>query len=268
MASGDDAADLSPLGARCLSLSRLLASQGRAFSLKLTIGHHFSFCVDSKGMRSLPAQGLPDGNWTKKMGRVKSPSAIKRDKRRRNDFLRRKEASLSPATSKLDIPTSVTSPCSMGGATLEAATSQEETLGIHDTARKSRSSMGGHNGHDSGSAHGYDKGERSPREAVREGQQMGIKELGRRAKEGLDELMRIQQQRLEEEKNWGFPKPKVSSKGIKCRCCDEIISDVNHTCDTYDSLCEKINQRKINSLTDYQANLLESHMHSSSIFKV
>ena len=71
--------------------------------------------------------------------------------------------------------------------------------------------MGGHNGHDSGSAHGYDKGERSPREAVREGQQMGIKELGRRAKEGLDELMRIQQQRLEEEKNWGFPSIKFEN---------------------------------------------------------
>ena len=61
-----------PLGIRCLSLSRLLASQGRAFSLKLTIGHQFSFCVDSKGMRWLPARGSPDGNLTRKKAPLQS----------------------------------------------------------------------------------------------------------------------------------------------------------------------------------------------------
>ena len=96
MASGET--DLSSLGTSCLSLSKLLASQGRAFSLKLTIGHHFSFYADSKGMRSLPARESPEGNWTKK----KSPSAIRRDRRRRSEFLRRKEPSHSPDTSKLD----------------------------------------------------------------------------------------------------------------------------------------------------------------------
>ena len=165
--------------------------------------------------------------------------------------MKRKEASLSPATSKLDIPTSVTSPCSMGGATLDAATSQEETLGIHDTARKGRS-MDKHN---SSSAHDDDKGESSPSETVREGGQMRIKELGRQVREGLDEIGRVQQQ-YEKHQN----EPKVNNKSVKCPCCDEVIFSGDHICETYESLCQKINQGKFNSnprLTDYQFALLE-----------
>ena len=201
-------------------------------------------------MRSLPARESPEGNWTKK----KSPSAIRRDRRRRSEFLRRKEPSHSPDTSKLDSPSSVTSPCSMGGATLEAATSQEETLGIHDTAQQSRSSRGGHNG---GSAYDDDKGEKSLIETVREERKMGIKDLGRQVREGLDELERLQC-RYEQQQN----ESKVENKSIKCPCCNEVISGVDHICDTYETICEKINQGEFNSgkpLTDYQAEVLKRH---------
>ena len=202
-------------------------------------------------MRSLPARESPEGNWTKK----KSPSAIRRDRRRRSEFLRRKEPSHSPDTSKLDSPSSVTSPCSMGGATLEAGTSQEETLGIHDTARQSRSSRRGHN---SGSAYDDDKGEKSPIETVREERKMGIKDLGGQVREGLEELERLL--RYEKERLRRYEQPKVEDKSIKCPCCDEVISGVDHICDTYETLCEKINRGEFNSgkpLTDYQVEVLE-----------
>ena len=71
------------------------------------------------------------------------------------------------------------------------ATCQEETLGTHDTAQKSRSSIGIHN---SGSAHDDDKGENLANETVREGKRMGVKELGRQVREGLDEIGQLQQQ--------------------------------------------------------------------------
>ena len=56
----------------------------------------------------------------------------------------------------------------MNVATLVATTSREETLDIHNTARKSRKGMGRHN---SGSAHDDDKGGNFPGETVREGKQ-------------------------------------------------------------------------------------------------
>ena len=236
----------------CLELARLLIDKDVDFCLDLKIGNQ-SFSLDTKKSRKHLDFSDPTGRRSKH----KSASTLKRDKLRLERFLARKSGGRKTETSW-----DISSPSSgLVDRILEkpmGQTSQELPDESQEGAEED-SVVPGSN---------YDRGESSSSEAIREGQQMGIKELGRRVTEGLDELMRKQQQRLEEEKNWGFSKPKVSSKGIKCRCCDEIISDVNHTCDTYDSLCEKINQGKINSLTDYQANLLESHMHSSSIFKV
>ena len=84
---------------------------------------------------------------------------------------------------------------------------------------------------------------------------MRIKELGRQVREGLDEIGRVQQQ-YEKHQN----EPKVNNKSVKCPCCDEVIFSGDHICETYESLCKKINQGKFNSnprLTDYQVALLE-----------
>ena len=179
MASGDET-DLSPLGTRCLSLSRLLASQGRAFSLKLTIGHQFSFCADSKGMRSVPARGSPDGNWTRK----KSPSAIRRDRRRRNEFLKRKDPSISPATSKLDNPSSSDLPVQPGvrrkpwapttPLRRAGAAWTDTTVTVHTMMTRGRIPPMKQSGKESG--------------------WIGVKELGRQVREGLDEIGQLQQQ--------------------------------------------------------------------------
>ena len=48
---------------------------------------------------------------------------------------------------------------------------------------------------------------------------MGVKELGRQVKEGLDEIGQLRQQFEQQRK-----KSKVNNNSIKCPCCDEVIS--------------------------------------------
>ena len=86
----------------------------------------------------------------------------------------------------------------------------------------------------------------------------GIKDLGRQVREGLDELERLRRYELERLRL--YDEPKVENKSIKCPCCNEVISGVDHICDTYETLCEKINRGEFNSgkpLTDYQVEVLE-----------
>ena len=84
--ASDNKDEMSKLQSACLALSRLLAKEGRNFTLQIKVGDQFSFCVES-GMR-IPAQKSTNNENRKK--RKKSPSGIERDRRRRVKFLKRK----------------------------------------------------------------------------------------------------------------------------------------------------------------------------------
>ena len=83
-----DEDDFPPIGHKCVEICNTLVNQKVAFKFSLTFGT-FSFSLDTTGMRSSPAQ-LPQK-------KRKSPGAINRDKRRRMEFLKRKDAASSPS---------------------------------------------------------------------------------------------------------------------------------------------------------------------------
>ena len=88
-ASGED----SPMANKCFDFCKALASQGMAFSFSLTLGSHFSF--------SLETRELASGFDTKAKAtfKKKSPSTLRRNARRREEFLKKKQSpeSMSPA---------------------------------------------------------------------------------------------------------------------------------------------------------------------------
>ena len=77
--SGSD----SSLASQCLAFCQMLASQGKAFSLSLKIDTHFSFSMDTQetGKKDPPIQAR------KKL----SPSTVRRNARRRQNFLEAKQ---------------------------------------------------------------------------------------------------------------------------------------------------------------------------------
>ena len=74
----------SPLASKCFEFCKALASQGTAFSFSLTLGSNFSFSLDTREMA--PHSVTDDKAWKKK-----SPSAIRRNARRREEFLQKKQ---------------------------------------------------------------------------------------------------------------------------------------------------------------------------------
>ena len=80
-ASGEE----SPLANKCFDFCKALASQGMAFSFSLTLGSNFSFSLDTREMA--PHSVTQDKAWKKK-----SPSTIRRNTRRREEFLRKKQS--------------------------------------------------------------------------------------------------------------------------------------------------------------------------------
>ena len=74
----------SSLAAKCLELCQTLAVQGLAFNFSLKIGSSYSFSLDArdKGVASNIA------NESKKR---KSPSTLRRNARRKEDFLKKKQ---------------------------------------------------------------------------------------------------------------------------------------------------------------------------------
>ena len=80
-ASGED----SPLANKCFDFCNALASQGMAFSFSLTLGSHFSFSLETRELA--PCFDSKDKAKYKK----KSPSTIRRNARRRDEFLRKKQ---------------------------------------------------------------------------------------------------------------------------------------------------------------------------------
>ena len=66
---------------QCLEFCQALASKGQAFSISLTLGSSFTFSLDTRG------DTAPAGVMKKKKA---SPSRIRRNQKRKEDFLKRK----------------------------------------------------------------------------------------------------------------------------------------------------------------------------------
>ena len=76
---------------KCLDLCHALAGQGKAFKFSLTIGSYFTFSLDSReGKEILPAR------------KRKSPSTLRRNTKRREDFLKKKSTSESASATGLE----------------------------------------------------------------------------------------------------------------------------------------------------------------------
>ena len=67
------------LASQCLDLCQTLAGKSLAFSFSLTVGSSFSFSVDTRGKEVSTLQK-----------KKKTPSTLRRDARRREEFLRKK----------------------------------------------------------------------------------------------------------------------------------------------------------------------------------
>ena len=83
----------SPLANKCFDFCKALASQGMAFFFSLTLGSHFSFFFETRELA--PRFDIKAKATYKK----KSPSTIRRNARRREEFLMKKQSpeSMSPA---------------------------------------------------------------------------------------------------------------------------------------------------------------------------
>ena len=74
----------SSLAAKCLDICQVLAGQGLAFNFSLSIGSTFSFSLDARGK----GQALATQGKTKKKKKI--PSTLRRNARRRSEFLKKK----------------------------------------------------------------------------------------------------------------------------------------------------------------------------------
>ena len=82
----------SSLATQCLALCQSLTSQGMVFNFSLAIGSTFSFSLDTKSKETLPSKAK------KKV----SPSTLKRNMRRREEFLKKKFISSEAEKSEPD----------------------------------------------------------------------------------------------------------------------------------------------------------------------
>ena len=81
-----------PLVNKCLELCHALAGQGKAFRFSLTIGSTFTFSLDSREGKKTP---LPSR-------KKKSPSTLRRNAKRKEDFLKKKSSSDSASATDLE----------------------------------------------------------------------------------------------------------------------------------------------------------------------
>ena len=73
------------LVSQCLDFSQMLAGKGLSFAFSLTVGNNFSFSVDTRGKGALSSQI--------KKKKKPTPSTLRRNARRREQFLKKKLAS-------------------------------------------------------------------------------------------------------------------------------------------------------------------------------
>ena len=83
------------LANKCMDFCQALASQGTSFSFTLTTGSQFSFSLDTRGVKAV------EEVKKKKL----SPSDVRRNARRRQEFLRRKPVAVSASQTTIS-PTS------------------------------------------------------------------------------------------------------------------------------------------------------------------
>ena len=76
----------SALASKCLDLCQTLMSQGLAFKFSLTVGSSFAFALDTSP--SLDTKGK------EQVKKKPKPSTLRRNARRRDEFLKRKQAPL------------------------------------------------------------------------------------------------------------------------------------------------------------------------------
>ena len=82
---------------QCLELCQTLSSKSLTFSFALTVGDSFSFSLDTRGEAALASKA--------KKNKKKTPSALRRNARRRAEFLRKKlEASTVETTQSEQVP--------------------------------------------------------------------------------------------------------------------------------------------------------------------
>ena len=83
----------SSLATQCLDFCQALARQGKDFKLSITIGSTFTFSLDTKeGKTTLPTR----------IQKRKSPSTLKRNAKRREEFLVKKSTSASSVLTGLE----------------------------------------------------------------------------------------------------------------------------------------------------------------------
>ena len=80
----------SSLAAKCLDLCQTLMSQGLAFKFSLTVGSSFAFALDTSP--SLDTKGKEP------VKKKPKPSTLRRNARRWDEFLKRKQAPRGPKT--------------------------------------------------------------------------------------------------------------------------------------------------------------------------
>ena len=80
--------DLSPMAIKCMEFCQALTSQGMMFSFTLSTGNGFSFSLDTKESEK-PASVVAEQVKKKKKKKL-SPSDVRRNQRRRQEFLKRK----------------------------------------------------------------------------------------------------------------------------------------------------------------------------------
>ena len=101
----------SSLAIKCMDFCHALASQGKAFSFTLSVGSDFSFSLDARDKK----QAAPVLTAEVKKKKL-SPSQVRRNARRRQEFLKRKSETLgkgnlgSPAAVE-GIPCAPAPPC-------------------------------------------------------------------------------------------------------------------------------------------------------------
>ena len=73
------------LASQCLEICQTLAGKSLSFSFSFSIGPNFSFSVDTRGKEVLASPK-----------RKKTPSTLRRDARRRDEFLKKKQNAQTP----------------------------------------------------------------------------------------------------------------------------------------------------------------------------
>ena len=86
----EDEVDSPPLLSKCLDFCQALARQGHTFNISIAIGTSFSFSLDTRSKEVVTSKVIK---------KKASPSTLRRNAKRRAEFLARKQQNSSPRTS-------------------------------------------------------------------------------------------------------------------------------------------------------------------------